>query len=168
MSLLPPDDEPIAIKVRTKQEEFKHWFDYNPATGALNKIRYGKYHTPCFKPANLFLKRGILWTNITNISVPAKHLIWCYMTGHYPTKQECVLGDSLKFKDLKLALRSDVEHHIKKFDLRLGVQRTASGKFSAAITKNRRRLHLGCFETAQLARIAYMQKKLEFKTQLGS
>lgn len=161
---LPPDEEQDLTPVLTKQQEFKYWFDYNPETGALHKIRYGKYHTPCFKPANLFLKRNVLWTNIKNVSCPVKHLIWCYMTGYYPEKHECIAGDSLKFKDLKLTTYSALEHQIKPFTLRFGAQRTSSGKYLAAICVNGKRRHLGTFDTEQEARIAYMKRKIEVRS----
>lgn len=165
MSLLPSDEEPDLTVTLTKQQLFRKYIHYDPETGEIHRLLTGRWDYPCFKPIT-FTEHGNEYTfSVQGKNYPARSALWCYITGYYPTRKEYVVsldGDitNLRFSNLQLRTRSEVLHRAKIAKTTLGVSRFR-GKYRAKIGFEGKQIHLGTFETEQLARVAYMQRKVE-------
>jgi hypothetical protein len=163
---LPDDEEPDLSIPLTRQQLFRKYIHYDPVTGEINRILTGRWFTPCFKPVTFTRHRHENNFSIKGINYSARSAVWCYMTGHYPNRKEYIVsldGDitNLQFSNLRLKTRSEVIHQTKLNKVTLGARVVYNGKYSAKIGFEGKQIHLGTFETEQLARVAYMKKKVE-------
>lgn len=149
------------------QEALKTLLNYNPDTGIftwLNTCGGRKVGSI----AGAKHPKGYIRIQLKGRTNLAHRLAWVYMTGNWPTKDiDHINGirDDNRFSNLREATRSENMQNLKQTSTSnrtgyLGVY-TNREKFSARITINGVRNHLGTYNTAEEASEAYLKAKGE-------
>ena len=89
----------------------------------------------------------------------AHRLAWLYVYGSWPREIDHIDGNKLNnaISNLRDCTRSENNHNKNGSS---GVYLIAGrNKYRAAIRINRKKIHLGCFDTAEEARSAYLKAK---------
>ena len=95
----------------------------------------------------------------------AHRLAWLYVYGYMPQIVDHKNGDSLDNRIDNLntcTVAENCQNHNKKENtsgLPVGVRAAASGRYQSRIRANGRTIHLGSFDTAELASCAYLQAR---------
>ncbi len=91
----------------------------------------------------------------------SSRLAWFYMKGTWP-KRDVEHEDGSRannsWKNLRLATRTQNGGNAKPRVALKGVTRVRTGKYTAQIQKSKQKIHLGTYDTAQEAHIAYATK----------
>lgn len=147
-------------------EQLRERLHYNPDTGVFTYVkRSGKK-----RPGEIAGVRGSGGYNIIGVQwkrYRAARLAWLWMTGEWPDRhvdhKDLDKGNDA-WSNLRLATRSQnhANCRVRKNNIVgvKGVGITGSGKFAAHITINRRKRHLGSFDTPEEAHCAYMHMAL--------
>lgn len=176
--LLPADDDaPIIPNVDPLCKTFRDWLKYNPTTGEVTRRRSG---FTCYKGKPLTITAHYDMDGYAHYSVYINkrhyligHVVWCYMTGHYPRRNEVVLFvdsdyTNTAFINLRLMARSDYLHIVNGYMRNaMGVARNGNG-YAARINDGKGGMrHLGTFKTEQEARFAYLNAKIIIRQEIG-
>ena len=168
-----PDDKPIIKNVHPTCTELREWIKYNPNTGEMTR-RKSKFTKFVDAPVNVTVHYDVGGHLHKTIFVNKKHYcvniaLWCYMTGHRPTRKEAVIfldgnWDNLKFSNLKLITKSEYLHMTQgSIGRHFGVYKGKGRPSSRIRTPNGKQPVLGRFNTEQEARIAYLKEKKEIR-----
>jgi len=147
------------------QDEVRALFDYDPDSGLLrwrDRARSRKVDgvvgTRC--------KSGYLATRLIVDGKPKGYyihrLIWLWAYGEWPPMDidhANLDRTDNRLANLRLASESDNVHNQRvrnQIGLK-GVWRQKSGNWAAGITKDRKRIHLGTYDTPELAYAAYCE-----------
>lgn len=111
---------------------------------------------------------GYILIGIEGRRYRAHRLAWFYMKGKWPSEQidhrNTVRNDN-RWRNLREATREVNTQNLRraKSTNRLGVLgvREYRGRFNAGITVNRKRKHLGTYDTPEMAHAAYLKAKRE-------
>ncbi len=144
-------------------EYVRQILDYDALTGIFFwKIKVGM-RAVIGQPAGSIGQHGYLVIGISGKVYQAHRLVWLWITGEWPQKDidhKNLIKNDNRWSNLRLAsdkencanraIRADSQTGFK------GVSLRKSGKYRARIqTKDGNRLHLGDFDTAELAHAAY-------------
>lgn len=137
---------------------------YDPITG-LFYWRQARSNRPAGAVAGT-ISDGYIQIQVDGRLTRAHRLAWLYMTGKWPAEHiDHWDGDGTnnRFKNLRPASQQLNNENIRKARRRkhalpLGVVKNRK-RWSAAITVNRKRVHLGTFDSPELAHAAYVTAK---------
>jgi hypothetical protein len=137
------------------QEELKKHLNYNPTTGCfiwLTGVRKGKIAGT--------LSVGYVRISLNCKSYPAHRLAWLYVFGEIP-KDMLDHINMVKSDNRICNLRevSNAENQLNKNKVRsltgyVGVRLNNSGSYTATYSDKQKKIHIGCFKTADEAHIA--------------
>ncbi len=147
------------------QSELKTRLHYDPDTGIWrwlaksgqgSRVRNGDI-------AGTVNKNGYLRIKIDCELYTAHCLAWLYMTGEWPQVEvdhrDCV-PENIRWANLRLATASQNGANKRTYKNNKcgtkGVTVLPSGRYRATLRKDGRFHHIGCFETAMEASLAYM------------
>jgi hypothetical protein len=171
-SLLPVGFENVKPK-QTMQQFFKEWVHYDPTTGELTRLKSPFKAHLIGKPLTISLFKNIYIAKIGGKNYNILKLIWCYMTGSYFRGHKDMVitinGDKndLRFKNIQHMTTSEYWHKRKIAESYFNEKTSKSNKFQARIIVNKKYTHLGSFDTAKEARIAYMKAKLNVRNNVN-
>lgn len=143
---------------------------YDPLTGIFTRIKTSQPSRWCGKPAGSYNKVGYCYINILGGLHLAHRLAWLYMHGEWPNGSvDHINGNPSDNRICNLRVASHAENmqnlsRAKRGSASgvLGVHkksRNAVKPWSASITINRKKIHIGCFDTVEKAHAAYVQAK---------
>ncbi len=142
-------------------------FSYDPASGALLWKQRGSRRT-VGKPAGHRCLAGYIKIGIGGKLYSAHRIVWLLHTGDWPPDEidhiNCAKADN-RITNLRLATRGENTRNAPKrpdssWALK-GIHRCGPN-WQARISVNRRRIHLGTFDTPQEAHAAYMKAAREW------
>lgn len=152
----------MALPRNITQAEVKRLLDYNPDTGLLSwkvcvakKIRVGD-------AAGCLNADGYVQVGINGRRCLAHHIIWLWLYGEAPVGDVDHINrnpSDNRVVNLRCVSRSENllnSRHTNPSGYQ-GVSRTACGKYNAGIHFNRKRYHIGNFDTAEKAFRAYCE-----------
>lgn len=134
------------------QKELLNLFIYNPHDGSL--IFNGR-------EAGYIMKSGYRLLSIKKIRYYAHRVIWCIMTGDWPEKEiDHINGIKYdnRWSNLRLATRQqNAMNRGPDKTNKSGLKGVSfhKGKWRAVIFSNGKHKHLGCFDSSELASLAY-------------
>ena len=149
-------------------EEVRNLFAYDPDEGLLRwrnaAGRYGRI--PAGTVAGRIHEEGYRYVTIYGRHYRASRIIWLWMTEKWPEHQvdhEDRNPGNDKWDNLRRATGSQNKANCRKYrnkscDLKgvQAVQKRRSIRYRAIATKNGQRVHLGYFDTPELAHAAYL------------
>lgn len=146
-------------------ERLKEVLNYNPETGLFIRLMST---ARCIKIGEVAGTKcnGYSVIMVDNINYPAHRLAWFYMTGKWPIDiidhKNGIRYDN-KFSNLreatpKINAENKKSARIDNSSGVLGVEKIRS-KFRAHIVTDGKKKHIGMFDTAELAHIAYVDAK---------
>ncbi len=143
--------------------DLHHCFSYSPDIGSLvwKERGVGLAHRKGGRIAGTIRKDGYVHVQVGPKSYYAHCLIWCMVTGIWPEDQidhKDLNRSNNKWDNLRAATPSQNKANIRALN-RLGakgVEVLPNGKFRARITKDGRDYHLGCFDSLDDAKAAYL------------
>jgi len=145
---------------------------YDPNTGEFtHKHNFGdRYHVGdrADTPGHAALK-GYRLINLLNQKFLAHRVAWMYINGEFPSlyvdhingRREDNRIDNLRLVDLKTNIENQRSASKRNKLGVLGVH-SHQGKFRASITVDRKRVHIGMYDTADAAHAAYIDAKRKF------
>lgn len=148
------------------QEELKALVQYDESTGKFIRLA-SKRGDAAYKETGTLTNKGyvLLWVN--GKLQKAHRMAWLYVYGVLPPNDvdhiNGIKSDN-RIDNLRLATRSENNQN-RRFPNKnnahcaIGVTRNKIGKYVAAITIDRKAIHLGCFETVEAASAAYQKAK---------
>jgi hypothetical protein len=172
--LLPILHEEINEIKLNRQDLFKKFAFYNPDDGSLIRTKSSR-HKLIGKPINITAqKKGqktVLQVSFKSVCYTIQNVIWCYMTGHYPTSKEIVIfvnGDEndRRWKNLRLMTLSEYNHLNNNFIDKSSIGAWHCKKTGGIVSKIRNgksQILLGKFDDLRSARIFYMKEKLKIR-----
>lgn len=140
------------------RDEILALVDYDPATGLLS--RKGRGFKPSEAPRRRISLRGRFYFE--------HHVVWMIENGVWPAATiDHINGDpsdnrieNLRDVSIQINLQNQRRAHVSnKSSGMLGVSRRKNGKFDARIVYKGRNLHVGTFDSAELAHAAYVRAK---------
>lgn len=154
------------------QKKLKEVLLYESSTGVFVWTKPSKFHRSLVgKPAGTVVTsngKRYISIGINGVYHRAHRLAWLYVYGIVPEMIDHVNGDSLdnrisNLKECDYAMNNQNSKRKKKPNgLPLGVRATPKGRFQARISVNKRKLHLGTFDTAELASKAYLSARNKY------
>lgn len=175
--LLPPDEWENIPKPHPLCAEFRAWLHYDPITGVMTRLKSGKgaYVGKELTLTKHYDSRG--YGNVTTY-INGQHrmvgpVIWCYMTGYMPTRQDAVVfanGDlnDLRWNNIRLMRKSEYLHLTQGcIGDNYGVSKMGKKYVARIRTENARCRVLGNFETEKQARVAYLAEKARIRKSIG-
>ena len=147
------------------QQELKQLIYYDPETGDFTwKVNRGKAALGklaghiCFKNTKQYRIIGV------NGRIDRAHrLAWLYMTGSWPADEiDHINGDRSdnRIENLRVATPSENQHNQKSVKGFYFHKRDK--KFIARIKADGKQIHIGHYETEELAREAYLEAKAKY------
>ena len=135
------------------QERLRELFDYEPETGKFERIK-GKKERPIAKGYRCSVVDGITYTT--------HRLIWRFVTGEDPLELEVDHRDRNKSNNVWSNLRKGThKQNLENRGAKGFSWNKRLGKWQAYIKHNGEKFHLGTFDCAMCAHLAYMDKKKE-------
>lgn len=145
---------------------------YDPETGVFTRIQAGQPSRWVGKPAGFVDKAGYRRIALGGKQHLAHRLVLLYVYGRWPEGHiDHINGITF---DNRLSNLREVTQSENMQNLRQAKRGSASGvlgvhkksrhavkPWSASITVNRKKIHLGCFDTTEEAHAAYLQAKRE-------
>jgi hypothetical protein len=143
------------------QERLREILDYDPMTGVFTARIARSSNLPVGAIAGCLRANGYITISICNQSYYGHRLAWLYVHGRWPDGEidhiNCIPSDN-RLANLREATRAQNSRNMPVFRNNIcgkkGVSKRA-GKWRANITKNKRRVHLGYFDTPEEAHAAY-------------
>lgn len=141
--------------------------------GSVTWIAPSKYH------ANLVGKEAgsaresrngkLYWIiKIDGCALSRAHIVFLFANGYAcPDHVDHINGNSLDDRAVNLRSATKTQNawnhktRAKKADLPMGVRQAQSGRFVARIACNKKKIHLGTFDTTEQAERVYQQKRKE-------
>lgn len=148
------------------QDELKLQLHYDPETGIFVRL---ETNPRCHNIRNVvghIHRDGYVFIGINGRKYPAHRLAWLYMNGEFPPNAtdhiNGVRNDNRLCNLREATWKQNNQNARKKSNsgLKLGV-RMCRNKYQASITVNRKSIHLGTFDTEDLAYLAYVKAKRE-------
>lgn len=147
------------------QHTVKHFFEYDPETGAFDRIRFVSNQGVIYERRSPVKSRhqfGYYITVVFGKRYRVHHLIFVHMTGEFPTQYvDHIDGDRTnnRWSNLRLATKSENQrNHGVHANSKTGITGVywyePLKKFQAQITVNGERIHLGYFESVVDASVA--------------
>ena len=147
------------------QEELKRLLSYNEKSGVFTwNIARGNRSAGS-------IAGNVTWSGYVEIKINKKvhyahRLAWLYMTGNYPKQHtDHVDGNrsNNEFSNLREATNGENSQNIRVVTKKntsgfLGVQRSLK-KWKATISVNKRKIHIGTFDSPEGAYAAYVEAK---------
>lgn len=162
------------LKQTITQDQLKELLYYNPETGEFTWIKARSNRIPVGKIAgfNLGRYRAI---EINGQSYLVHRLAWLYTTGSWPVDQiDHKDGDrgNNKFSNLRQATHSQNSMNCKKYaNNSTGVKGVRwskrSNQYIATIMVRNKSIHLGCYHSISLAKIAYQSASSFYHRDFG-
>jgi hypothetical protein len=144
------------------QEKLKSLLHYDPDTGIFTRLTSSGGNTIDSITGN-FDKDGYLKTTIQGKTYRTHRLAWLYIYGEFPPKEidhiNCGRNDN-RLLNLRLSTRSENTYNTRIFSNNTSGYKCVSWnkkakKWRAYCNVNGKQNHLGLFETAEQAYIAY-------------
>lgn len=167
---------PLLVKGRhmadLTAEEVREFFDYNPETGILTWIKCPS--NKCSNksrfingPAGTSDNKGYLIVKVRGKIYKQHRVVWLWMTGAWPSKhldhKDCNPSNN-RWENLREATYRENRLNVRKCG-RSGLKgaswSTAGQRWKSSIRVNGRRIHLGYFDAAQDAHLAYVEAAKE-------
>jgi hypothetical protein len=172
MPNLPRPEEPLGLyegQAMTKDEALQllvSSLQYNQETGTLTWVKASRNNGKIAGHLNNDGYRKIMFKGY---QFRAHRVCWCIVYGVMPKHEidhiNGLRGDN-RLCNLREATRSENEMNKKvRFDSISrfrGVYQTSKNSFKATITKNGKKIRLGCFKTAEQAHEAYVKASINF------
>lgn len=164
--IVPLDDHQLTAQM------LKVYLHYNPETGVFTRIQTycNRVKAGSVAGSTARSKNGVS-IKLFGKSYRAHRLAWLYMTGAWPDRDiDHKNGDPMdnRFSNLRDVSRSinagnSRRHRRRKHALPMGVTRNSNKSkcYSAAISVNGHKTHIGVFESSMDAHKAYMEAKRE-------
>lgn len=134
---------------------------YAPSTGLWRNKITRNYKALAGEIAGCLNKSDGRWyLKVNGVRYSASRLAWFYMKGTWPKKDvEHWDGDKLnnKWANFRLATRTENQGNSRSRVPLKGVTQVRTGKYTAQIQKRFRKIHLGTFDTAEQAHLAYVE-----------
>jgi hypothetical protein len=147
------------------QDELKTQLHYNPETGIFTRKVVKSRRKGILGKTGYINKDGYLEISVNCIKYKAHRLAWLYVTGYFPANHlDHINGDRSdnRYENLREATWKQNNQNRRKSvgKFLLGVK-LCRNKFQARICLDRIRIHLGTFDTEELAHDAYLKAKRE-------
>lgn len=154
--------------------ELRRLMKYDPDTGVMTRL-FRASNWPAGSIAGAKETRGYLTTRIQGHTYKIHRLAWLYMTGEWPTGDiDHVNGDGMdnRWINLREASRSQncCNASVRRSSATglKGVHfNRCNNRFAAQIQINKKRIHLGYFDTAEQAHKAYCSASMKLHGEFG-
>ena len=138
-------------------QQLKESLIYDPLTGIFTRKKYARKG----KNAGGFDTHGYIHIGVNGKQYKAHQLAWLYVYGEFPKNQiDHINGNRKDNRIENLRVVSSVINNLNRSTAK-GVYKHQN-KFRARIKINGKHLHLGLFETEDLAKKAYLSAKKEY------
>ena len=145
------------------QKRLKELLEYNPDTGAWTWCVRTSYRVRIGQFAGCVSSYGYLVIRIDDVLYGAHRLAWLWMTGEWPKEIDHINGLRLdnRWCNLRLANRSqNVANTLTRKSNKSGFKGVtwypSLRKWSAQITHEKKKIHLGYFDVPEIAHVAYL------------
>jgi HNH endonuclease/AP2 domain len=146
--------------------ELANYVDYDPATGSFLRKKYKNQYKPGTDAGSLNNK-GYVQVCIAGTPYKAHRVAWAIMTGEWPIYEidhkNGQRGDN-RWENLRHATKSQNQGNARKRSDNTsgfkGVWRHKE-KWRSVVFKDRRKYHIGLFDTPEEAHAAYVKKATE-------
>jgi hypothetical protein len=146
------------------QERLKELLSYDPETGVFVRIKQTSSNAKIGDVAGNTNRNGYHYTQVDGTKFRTHRLIWLYMTGKFPPDSIDHIDrnpSNNRFANLRAVTKSENQHNQKMHCVNTsgfkGVNYYKnSKKWSAQITLNNVKKHLGTFFTPEEANVAYL------------
>lgn len=156
------------------QEYLKTILHYNPLNGVFTWLD-GTPNNPENVHNGFVNTKGYLMLQIKGKHYRQHRLAWLYMTGSWP-KNQIDHKDTIKHHNVWENLR-EADNQLNHYNLNKpknntsgakGVRKLKHGKFSARIKHNQKEIHLGTYDSLELASEAYFEKSKELAKEFAN
>ena len=157
------------------QDRLKEVLLYNHETGIFTWRKTMSNRASAGTQAGWSHNAGYVGIRIDGKAYLAHRLAWLYVTGEWPpilVDHRDTVKTNNKFSNLRLANHSQNSENCKiSKDNKTGYKGVTFnkqlGKFIARIRKNKIEHHLGCYETPELAHVAYVEASARLHGEFG-
>jgi len=140
----------------------REFFGYNPITGILFRTKTINSRAQTGTIINTRDKKGYIIVGFANKRYKAHRIIWLLVTGCWPKDHiDHINGDKSDNRWLNLREATNSQNHYNMGPTKLnrsglkGVGKHADGKWRAYIKGNGKLIHLGLFDSPEVAHEAY-------------
>ena len=142
--------------------------DYNKETGVFVWKHRDKHKEKLGKVATTSLMYCYLGVSLDGVKYPAHRLAFFYVHGYWPKIVDHINGDKLdnrieNLRNVDEFINTQNIHKARKNNKNnlLGVY-VFEGRYKSCIRVNKKSLHLGTFDSKELAHEAYLQAKRKY------
>jgi len=160
----PPE---VVIGPQTAYEAFGEYLAYDPATGGFSHRRIPQGATS--RTVGYMTDRGYVNVRFRDKSYRGHRVAWLLMTGEWPKLHiDHINGDRADNRWANLRLATPAQNQWNKRQDRTskspykGVHLDQRGNWRAKISKGKRQIHLGKFDSPEAARLAYIAAAKEY------
>ncbi|WP_394475034.1 HNH endonuclease signature motif containing protein [Ralstonia mannitolilytica] len=149
-------------------KELREFLHYDPETGLFTRLKTTSYHAKKGAIVGSSDLYGYKTVRIANASYKLHRLAWLYMHGEWPNGDvDHINGNRSdnRFCNLRAVSRQVNLQNCRKAASHnrstgvLGVYPASRGKYSAALSINNKKKHLGTFNSIEEAHQAYLKAK---------
>jgi hypothetical protein len=152
-------------------EHIRKWLSYSPETGEFVWTECLSNAAPAGSVAGSPSKRGYISIQINGRLYRAHRLAWAYVYGEWPDKDIDHINGKIadnRIANLRLATASQNQANVGlRTDNKSGLKGVSfhrvTGKWSATIQHQGRRIHLGLFTTPDAASSSYNEAALSLR-----
>ena len=147
-------------------------FDYYPETGWLIwkecDLKPVQWNAKCAgtRSGTINAPKGYRQTCIDNKSYREHRIIWFWMTGEWPEEIDHINGirDDNRWCNLREATSGENKQNLELEKYCGATWNKANGKWKSQIKINRKSIHIGYFDSPELAHQAYLTAKAKYHT----